>query len=130
MNRIAASLLTVLALSLSAGKAMASETDNILVDAALLPARSVGLVSGLALGTPVAIVRKSIERAQSFTNSIASAGGNKDNIAEVITAGAIGVPAGILVGTADGIYYGAKNAIVNCVDHPFTAESFSLKELE
>lgn len=130
MNRIAASLFAVLGLTLSAGPALAAETDNILVDAALLPARSAGLVTGLALGTPIAIVRKTIEKAESFTTSIASAGNSNPTVAEQITAGLVGVPAGIIVGTADGIYCGAKNAIINCVDNPFTAESFSLKELD
>ena len=93
---------------------------------AMFPVRALALSSGLVVGTPIAVVRRVSVRCIEYTGNMADKIGGKNNLPPVLFASVLGVPFGLASGSAEGVFYGGKNAISNCVEHPFSKESFSL----
>lgn len=132
MKKSAFSFLALVALATSSLPAFAdSDYGTIAKNTAMLPVRTLALGSGLAIGCPVAVLRRVSNRCIEYTGNMADKIGGKDNLPPVLFAGVLGVPFGLIAGSAEGVYYGGKNAINNCVEHPFSKDSFSLgNELE
>lgn len=124
----------VMALSLAstiATPAKAEEWGDMAKQTALLPVRCVAIGSGMVVGLPVAVTRRSSNRCIEFTQSFAEKIGGKEHIPPMLFASVMGVPFGLLVGTGEGVYAGGKNAISHGWEKPFSLASFSLdKELE
>jgi hypothetical protein len=97
---------------------------------AMFPVKALAVGAGLVVGTPVAVVRQTAERSMGITGDFADKIGGKDSLPPVLFASVLGVPFGLLVGSAEGVYFGGKNAIQHGVEKPFSKESFSLGELE
>jgi hypothetical protein len=96
--------------------------------AAWFPVQVIGVTSAWVLGTPIAMTRRSAIRIHDFTSEGADKIGGHDHFPPVLFASVFGVPAGTLVGSAEGVYMGGKNAIGHGVEHPFSLDSFSLGE--
>lgn len=94
--------------------------------AAWFPVQVLGVTSAWVLGTPIAMTRRSAIRIHDFTSEGADKIGGHDHFPPVLFASIFGVPAGTLVGSAEGVYYGGKNAVSHGVEHPFSLDSFSL----
>jgi hypothetical protein len=90
----------------------------------MLPVRATGLVAGTAIGTPIAAVRMSAHDTKALATSI---GG--DNKMKMAAGCVVALPVGLFEGTVQGCYYGPHNAIKNCVDHPFSKDTFSLGDM-
>lgn len=133
MKHRAISILALLtSVAACAGPALA-ETDfnGMAKNTAMFPVRTLALGSGLVVGCPVAVVRRVSNRCIEYTGNMADKIGGKNNLPPVLFASVLGVPFGVVAGSAEGVYYGGKNAISNCIEHPFSKESFSLgSELE
>lgn len=111
--------------------AAADEPKTMAENVVLLPVRAASIASGLVIGIPVAIARRSSNRVIEYTGNFADKMGGKDHIPPKIIGSVFGLPFGLLVGTGEGVYYGGKNAIGNSVEKPFSLAAFSLdKELE
>ncbi len=93
-----------------------------------LPLRAAGVATGLAVGVPMAITRRASNRMIEYTQSFADKIGGHTSAPPVIFASIIGLPFGMLVGTAEGVYVGSTNAIQQGVEKPFSLESLSLAE--
>jgi len=125
------SALFLLALGLgSALPASADESKEMLKNVGMFPVRTLALGAGLLVGTPIAISRRTADRCSEYTGNFADKIGGKDHLPPVLFASVLGVPFGVIAGTSEGVYLGGKNAIANCVEKPFSKESFSLGELE
>jgi hypothetical protein len=96
--------------------------------ALMAPVRAASMATGLVVGVPVAVLRRSSNRSLEYTNRFADNIGGKDSAPPVMFASILGIPRGILVGTGEGIYYGGKNAFCTSVDKPFGLASFSLAD--
>ena len=95
---------------------------------ALVPVKAASIASGLALGVPMAIVRRTSNRCIEKTSSGADNIGGHESAPPVLFAAVLGLPAGLIEGTGEGIYQGTKNAIQFGATKPFSLESFSLAE--
>ena len=121
-------LLALLALTLNTSPAFAESEGTMAKQALMLPVRMVAMGSGMALGIPVAIVRRSGARSVGFTESFADNIGGKEHMIPMGMASLMGVPFGLMVGTAEGVYSGGRNSISHGWEKPFSLESFSMGE--
>jgi len=88
-----------------------------------VPGRMASFAVGTMVGIPVSMFRKSKEESANATKDLV---GDTDNKFLIAPAGLLGVPAGILSGTMQGIVFGIKNAWTGSRDEPFSREAFSL----
>jgi hypothetical protein len=95
---------------------------------AWFPVQALGVGAAWVLGTPIAMTRRGAIRVHDFTTEAADKIGGHEHFPPVLFASIFGLPAGALVGSAEGVYYGGKNAISHGVEHPFSLDSFSLGE--
>ncbi len=121
-------LLALLALTLNSAPAFAESEGTMAKQALMLPVRMVAIGSGMALGIPVAIVRRTGSRSVEFTESFADNIGGKEHMIPLGMASLMGVPFGMLVGTAEGVYSGGRNSISHGWEKPFSLDSFSMGE--
>ena len=108
--------------------ACADEPMSMLKNTAMFPVRALGVGSGIVVGTPVAVTRRVSNRCIGYTQTFADKIGGKDSLPPVLFASVLGVPFGVLAGSAEGVYFGGKNGIVHGSEKPFSKESFSLGE--
>ncbi len=133
MKKSAISVLSLVALTASVCLPAFADQDytTMAKNTAMFPVRTLALGTGVVVGTPIAVVRRVSNRCIEYTGNMADKIGGKKSLPPVLFASLLGVPIGIVSGSAEGIYYGGKNAITNCVEHPFSKDSFSLgSELE
>lgn len=97
---------------------------------ALIPTRVGGVVAGTVLGTPIAVVRESYKSYIDLTDKGAEAIKGKECGPACLLVSVFTLPAGLVVGTVKGSYYGIKNGFMKGFETPFHPESFSLGELE
>lgn len=82
--------------------------------------------AGTAVGTPIAIGRKSMSNTKETCDNLAGDGG-------MIKKGAcsvVAVPVGVGKGTFQGVIIGPKNAWKNSSEKPFSKDVFSLADLD
>jgi len=108
--------------------ASADEPMGMLKNTAMFPVRALGVGAGMVVGTPVAVTRRVSNRCIGYTGTFADKIGGKDSLPPVLFASVLGVPFGMIAGSAEGVYFGGKNGIVHGAQKPFSIESFSLGE--
>lgn len=108
--------------------AHAEKEGEMAKQALLLPVRMTAIGSGMVVGIPVAITRRSSNRCIEFTQTFADNIGGKEHIIPMAMASIMGVPFGLVVGSAEGVHAGGKNAISSGWEKPFSLDSFSLGE--
>lgn len=129
-------LKAILAVALGVGvtttlPAMASDSVNDMAkNTALFPVKVVAVGSAMAVGTPIAVTRQVAVRIREYTGTFADNIGGKEDFPPNLFASFLSVPFGTIVGTAEGLYYGPKNAVVHGVEKPFSVDSFSLGDME
>lgn len=112
-------------------EASADDLKEMGKNVALFPVRAASVASGLVVGIPVAVVRRSSNRCIEFTGNFADKIGGKEHIPPMVISSVMGMPFGLLVGTGEGMYWGSRNAFSNSVEKPFSKAAFSLDtELE
>lgn len=94
--------------------------------AAWFPVQVAGVTTAWVFGTPICMTRRAAVRIHDFTSAGADKIGGHEHFPPVLFASLFGVPTGALVGGAEGVYWGGKNAIAHGVEHPFSLDSFSL----
>jgi len=133
MKKLSALFALCMALT-SFAPAMAEGDDNLqkVVDGSLIITRVGGTGSALVLGTPIAATRRIASRYLGFTQTAADKVGGKIGgkdcgpvcaVVSVFT-----IPAAILVGSAEGVYYSGKNSFDHGFNEPFSPASFSVTE--
>lgn len=131
MTKKFAAAVALAALSMTALPAAHAGEDG-LRDAARqtvrLPLRAAGVATGLAVGVPMAITRRASNRMIEYTQTFADKIGGHTSAPPVIFASLLGLPYGMIVGTAEGVYMGSSNAVQQGVEKPFSLESLSLSE--
>ena len=110
----------------AAGPALADGTKDMIKNSAMLPVRMLSVGSTAVVGTPIAITRQVTVRIRQFTKEGADKIGGSKDFPPNFYASFFSVPAGTLVGTAEGFYYGGKNAVQAGYKKPFSLEAFSL----
>lgn len=81
--------------------------------------------AGTAVGTPIAMVRKSSADTKEYADKWGDGGFIKK------TGGTMAaLPAGMMRGTFEGAVLGPKNAWKNSAEHPFSKDCFSLGDLD
>ena len=130
MNKFAGLSLVSLAFSLAAlAPAQAADSDDLLTKAVKVPITLTALVSGMAVGTPIAVVHDTISDYSSARTSIANSfGGQSPDVTQYAVADLAALPAGLASGLVNGTYHGVVNAVSNCNEKPFSAESFCMKD--
>ena len=97
---------------------------------AMFPVQILAVSSAAAVGTPIAVVRQVGVRIRDFTGTFADKIGGKDSFPPNLFASVLSIPFGTLVGSAEGLYYGPKNAVQHGVEKPFCQDSFSLGDMK
>lgn len=115
---------------ISALPARADSVNDMAKNTAMFPVTVLAVSSAMAVGTPVAITRQVAVRIREYTGDWADKIGGKDNFPPNLFASVFSIPAGTIVGTAEGIYYGPKNAVQKGIEKPFSQASFSLSEMD
>jgi len=132
MNKTIATALLSLGLVMgTVGPALASDRETPLESTVLLPLRVAALGAGIAVGTPIAVVRDTIGAYPEARDSIAGKKLSENAHPDpglYLLADVAAVPVSVAVGVFQGICDGTRNAIDNCADKPFSAESFSLAD--
>jgi hypothetical protein len=130
MNNKRNQLLLVLALTVGcAGAARASESDDVVTKAVKVPVTVSALVAGMAVGTPIAVVHDTLNDYSSARDAVASQfGGQSPDPCQYFVADIVALPAGLASGLLNGTYHGVTNAVDNCREKPFSAESFCMKD--
>lgn len=121
----AAALLTVVALS-AALPAQADEAKSMVTNTLMFPVRAASVATGLVVGIPVAMLRRSSNRCIEFTDNFADKIGGHEHGPPMVFGAVLGMPFGLLVGTGEGVFYGGKNAFCNSVEKPFSLQTMSL----
>jgi len=130
-NKIMILALAALATGISIAPAFAA-SDNLDTanQVAMVPVRLSGVAAGVVLGTPVAVVRESVKSYLDLTGAGAEQIHGKDCGPACLLVSVVTLPAGIVVGTVKGGYYGLKNGFMKGFSTPFNSESFSLGKLD
>ncbi|MDZ4832925.1 MAG: hypothetical protein SGJ27_03915 [Candidatus Melainabacteria bacterium] len=129
MKKSLSMLLAAVAIASSCSAANAEDAKEMARNAARFPVRAAAVGTGMVVGIPVAITRRSSNRAIEFTESFADKIGGKEHAPPMIFASILGMPFGLLVGAGEGVFMGGKNAINgSAAEHPFTLSTFSLDE--
>ncbi len=102
------------------------DSGSMLKNAAMLPVKALGIGSGLVVGTPVAIIRRTTVRIREYTGEFADKIGGRKDFPPNFFASFLSVPCGVVVGTGEGLEYGLKNAVEHGNEKPFGLDSFSL----
>ena len=126
MKKLAATLAAIILSAGSVAPAFADDNKDMLKNTAMLPVRLAAVTAGMAVGIPVAIMRSASNHVIDYTNDMADKIGGHDSFPPVAMASVLSVPFGLIAGTADGVYYGGKNAISSGYEKPFSTASFSL----
>lgn len=120
---------TLAALALATSLAAPATAGDGLKCAAMLPVKAVALTTGMVVGIPVAITRRSTTRSFDYSNKFADKIGGHEHGPPMLFAGLAAWPAGIITGSAQGLYLGSKNAWTNGTgEKPFSLGTFSLDE--
>lgn len=133
MKKLSALFALCMALT-SFAPAMADGDENLqkVVDGSLIITRVGGTGTALVLGTPVAATRRIANRYVGFTQGAADKVGGKlggkDCGPVMAVMSVFTIPAAILVGSAEGVYYSGKNSFDHGFNEPFSAASFSVTE--
>jgi hypothetical protein len=120
-----AALLTVVALG-AALPAQADDAKGMATNALLFPVRAASVATGLVVGIPVAMIRRTSNRCIEFTDNFADKIGGHEHGPPCVFGAVLGMPFGLLVGSGEGVFYGGKNAFCNSVDKPFSLATMSL----
>jgi hypothetical protein len=129
MNKIASLSLAAMSSFAIMLPANASDNTDPIVQTVKLPITVSALVAGVAVGTPVAMVHDTVTDIASTRDSIATQfGGQTPDACQYFVADLVAVPAGLTMGLLNGTYHGVANALNNCSEKPFSAESFCLKD--
>lgn len=96
----------------------------------MLPVRAMGVGTGLAVGIPVATMKRICKNSFDKTQDVADNIGGKEHLPPTLFATIIGLPFGVVTGTMEGLYYGGKNAFESGVSKPFSQESMSMTDLD
>lgn len=121
-------MLSTLAAFLMAGVVQApSHADAGEMGKALIkfPITMTSFAAGTAVGTPIAIMRKSMSNTKETYGNYSDGGFVKKSGGMVIAPGV-----GVVKGSAQGIMIGPKNAWSNSSEHPFSKDVFSLGDLD
>lgn len=108
--------------------ASAHSDEDALTSTVMLPVRLAALGTGIAVGTPIATLKKTATRIPEATADIAADLGGADDPVSLAVATLPGIAAGTVIGVAEGISTGTTNAAANFVDRPFSPQSFSLDD--
>lgn len=114
----------------SALPARADSVNDMAKNSAMFPLKALAVGSAAAVGTPIAVTRQVCVRIREFTGTFADQMGGKEDFPPNLFASFLSVPFGTIVGAAEGLYYGPKNAVVHGVEKPFSQDSFSLGEID
>jgi hypothetical protein len=123
----------MIAVALAGAVAPAFANDDALdkvTQGALLPTRLGGVVVGTVVGTPIAVARESFKSYVSLTEKGSEQIHGKDCGPANLLVSVFTLPAGLVVGTVKGGYYGMKNGFMKGFETPFHPDSFSLGELD
>lgn len=131
MKKSLLTILSVLALA-NCGAAQAEDMKEMAKNTALFPVKALAVGTGMVVGIPVAITRRSSNRCMEYTQSFADNIGGKEHIHPMLFASIMGMPFGLLVGTGEGVFFGGRNAINHGIEEkPFNLATYSLDpELE
>ncbi len=118
-------LLALLALTLNT-PAFAESEGSMAKQTLMLPVRMAAIGTGMVVGIPVAIVRRTGSRSVEFSEKFADNIGGKEHMIPLGMASLMGVPFGMVVGTAEGMYSGGRNSINHGWEKPFSLETYSM----
>jgi hypothetical protein len=128
VKKLAALVALSIALGITAAPVNAADKDGLdrAVDGSLIVTRVGGVGAGLAVGTPVAIVRDVLHMYSTWTPALADHVGVKDFAPSLALVSIATVPASLVWGGLTGTFHGGRNAFTKGFETPFHPNSFSL----
>jgi hypothetical protein len=108
----------------------ADSVPDMAKNTAVFGGKIVAISAAATIGTPIAVVRQVAVRIRDFTGTFADKIGGKDSFPPNLFASVLSIPFGTLVGSAEGLYYGPKNAVQYGFEKPFSQDSFSLGDMD
>lgn len=131
MKKLPIALAALMLTTMSVGPASAADesVSSIAKQAAWFPVQAVGVGTGMAVGIPIAILRRTGVRIRELNAGAADKIGGKEHIHPNIFAAVYSVPVGTLVGVSEGVYMGGKNSF-KAIEKPFSATSISMGDMD
>lgn len=120
--------LTLALLASSVAPSFATDDDSLdkFINGTMMITRVGGLGTGIVVGTPVAVTRRTVTSYKSFTNDLADKVGGHEFGPSVAVVSLVTAPAAIVWGATTGLFYGSRNAVAH-FNEPFTPHSFSVQ---
>ncbi len=104
----------------------AAEDKTIVDEAVRLTVDTAALGTGLTIGIPMSVLQSVPKSVDDIAQKIQADMSDDRSVTSYLAASVPAIPVGTLYGVLSGVEHGAKNAIANYHDHPFSNESFSL----
>lgn len=104
------------------------DSDKYLKDSAMVSIRPLGAVVGLAIGTPVAILKSAAQGVTQYTDAVGHELDKPDGSIGLLLASAAGQPLRLAGNCSEAALNGALGGLEQGWNKPFSAESFSLKD--
>lgn len=131
MNNLKA--LLAAAILIGASSALPAQADSVgdmAKNTAKFPVTILAVGGAMAVGTPIAVTRQVAVRIRQYTGDFADKIGGKEDFPPNLFASVFSIPFGTIAGTAEGLYYGPKNAVQKGIEKPFSQGSFSLSDMD
>lgn len=130
MNNLKALLAAAIMIGASSLPARADSVNDMAKNTAMFPVTALAVGSAMAVGTPIAVTRQVAVRIREYTGNFADKIGGKEDFPPNLFACVFSIPFGTIAGTAEGLYYGPKNAVQKGIEKPFSQASFSLGDMD
>lgn len=128
MKKSLIAALSIFMMAGTAAPAFAADDDSLetFINGTMMITRVGGLGTGIVIGTPVAMTRRTVTTYKAWTNDLADKVGGHEFGPSVALVSLVTAPAAVVWGGLTGAFYGTKNAVSN-FNEPFSANSFSVQ---
>ncbi|MDZ4835775.1 MAG: hypothetical protein SGJ27_18515 [Candidatus Melainabacteria bacterium] len=125
MRKVLLSTLAACLLSVGAQSPSQADAGEMAKAVFKFPITVTSFAAGTAIGTPIAMGRKSMTSSKEYADKWGEGGFVKKTGGTMVA-----YPAGMMRGTCEGAVLGPKNAWKNSSEHPFSKDCFSLGDLD
>lgn len=128
MKKSLIAALSILTMAGTVAPAFAGDDDSLdkVINGSMMITRVGGLGTGIVIGTPVAVTRRTVTTYKTWTNDLADKAGGHEFGPSVALVSLVTAPAALVWGGLTGAFYGTKNAVTH-FNEPFSANTFSVQ---
>lgn len=129
MKKSLIAALSMLTMASTVAPVFAADDDSLekVINGTMMITRVGGLGTGIVIGTPVAMTRRTVSTYKAWTNELADQVGGHEFGPSVLLVSLVTAPAAVAWGGLTGAFYGTRNAVSH-FNEPFSANTFSVQD--